>query len=68
MASIYWSKPLPLLQKVGTAKTRKCLKCLKQFVSTGLRICPECTEGNKRVGKRVEKGSKHSKVKGHVHD
>lgn len=32
--------------------TRNCLKCGLDFLSTGFRICPTCTESNKNESKK----------------
>lgn len=46
-------KPHPLTPVV--VKIRNCLKCRKEFTSTGDRICPPCTEENSKVSARGQR-------------
>ncbi len=39
---------------IGHSKKRKCLRCHKEFRSEGNRICWQCHEVNKTVGKMGE--------------
>ena len=50
------SKPKP--EQVHVAKTRRCLKCRKEFMSNwfGERICPNCKSGMERSGAGMNTG------------